>query len=96
MTLREQLEDLLARNGASEWTSSWSEGNRAVQATVYSVDGSYLSGDGADGDIDEARVACERPDSRSVLVDLYQDGAENPRTQTFHLYHPANQPTNKE
>ena len=92
MTLREQLEDFLARNGASEWTSSWSEGNRAVQATVYSVDGSYLSGDGADGDIDEARVACAHPAAGSVLVDLYEDGSENPLTQTFHLY----QPTNKE
>ena len=89
MTLREQLDALLARWGASDWDSSWQEGTHAVQATVYATDGSYLSGDGAEGDIDEARVACAHPSAGSVLVDLYEDGSENPLTHTCRLYHPT-------
>ena len=59
-TLRTKLTDLLAGI------------DRPVRVTVYSTDGAYLSGDGAEGDASDALEACDNPAAAKVTVDVYQ------------------------
>ena len=59
--------------------------DRPVRVTVYSTDGAYLSGDGAEGDASDALKACDNPAAAKVTVDVYDDDETMCLVDTYHL-----------
>ena len=59
--------------------------DRPVRVTVYSTDGAYLSGDGAEGDASDALEACDNPAAAKVTVDVYDNDETMRLVDTYHL-----------